>query len=288
MLSRRSAPTFVKRAGRATARTMGSLTAGARMLPGFLVVGAQRSGTTSLYRAITAHPAIVPPLFHKGVHYFDVNYHRGPDWYRGHFPVVALANRRAAPTRPLTFESSGYYMHHPLAPGRIASDLPGVKLVVLLRDPVERAYSAHRHEYARGFETVPFERALDLEPQRLADEVDRLRADPSYLSYSHRHHSYVDRGHYAEQLCVLFELFGRGRVLVRFSEDFFAEPERVYADILTFLDLPRRHPRGFERHNERPRAPMPDSVRNRLTEHFAPYDEALASLLGEVPAWRRR
>lgn len=257
------------------------------MLPGFLMVGTQRSGTTSLYRGITVHPAIAPPLFHKGVHYFDVNYQRGPDWYRGHFPVRALAYRRLAPARPVTFESSGYYMHHPLAPGRIAADLPEIKLVVLLRDPVERAYSAHSHEYARGFETEPFEKALELEPERTRGEVERMRADPAYVSHSHRHHSYVDRGRYAEQLTALFELFGRQRVLVHYSEDFFVEPERVYTDITDFLGLPRWQPPGFERHNARSRTPMPESVRRRLTDHFAPHDEALASLLGEPPAWHR-
>lgn len=285
-VSRRSAPPLVKRAGRATTRSLGTLTADARMLPDFLMVGTQRSGTTSLYRAVAAHPAVAPPLFHKGIHYFDVSYRRGPHWYRGHFPVRALANRRLALDHPVTFESSGYYMHHPLAPGRIAADLPGVKLVVLLRDPVERAYSAHSHEYARGFETEPFEKALELEAERLGGEVERMRTESHYLSHSHRHHSYVDRGQYAEQLKVLFDLFGRQAVLVRYSEDFFVEPERVYADITDFLGLPWWRPPAFDRHNARPRAPMAESVRRRLTDHFTPHDEKLASLLGEPPPWR--
>lgn len=280
MISRRDAPQWVKESGRSVARTAGRLSAGARTLPSFLLVGTQRGGTTSLFRALAEHPGTAQPNFHKGVHYFDVNYTRGLAWYRGHFPL-----RRGS--RP-AFESAGYYMHHPLAPERIAADLPGVKLLVLLRDPVERAFSAHKHELARGFETEPsFERALDLEPERLDGEVERIRNDPAYLSHAHRHQSYLDRGRYADQLEVLFKLFGRERVHVTFAEDFFTEPEPVYDAVIDFLGLPRWRPAAFERHNARPGSPLSPALRERLTGHFAPHDERLATLLGKVPPWRR-
>ncbi|MFB9838029.1 sulfotransferase domain-containing protein [Actinoallomurus acaciae] len=280
MISRRDAPQWVKESGRAVTRTAGRLSSGARMLPDFLLVGTQRGGTTSLFRALAPHPGVAQPTFHKGVHYFDVHYERGLSWYRGHFPL-----RRG---ERLAFESAGYYMHHPLAPERIAADLPGVKLLVLLRDPVERAYSAHKHELARGFETEPsFERALALEEERLAGEVERIRSEPGYLSHSHRHQSYLDRGRYADQLEVLYRLFGRDRVHVTFAEDFFAEPEPHYDAVLDFLGLPRWRPAAFERHNARPGSPLPAALRTRLVDHFAPHDARLAALLGEVPPWRR-
>lgn len=287
MIARSNAPQWVKETGRAVTRTAGRLTAGTRMTPDFLMMGTQRGGTTSLFRALAAHPLTAPPNYHKGVHYFDVNYHRGMGWYRGHFPVRAVTERRAEGTRPQAFESAGYYMHHPSAPERIAGDLPGVKLVVLLRDPVERAFSAHKHELARGFETEPsFERAVELEPERLAGEIERIKAEPTYLSHSHRHHAYLDRGHYAEQLEVLFRLFGRDRVHVEFSEDFFGDPEPAFGKILDFLGLPQWRPDSFDRHNARP-GDMPDAMRRRLREYFDPHDEKLAALLGTVPAWKR-
>ena len=154
----------------------GRLTHRVRMLPGFLIVGAQRCGTTSMYRTLSQHPAILKAVLHKGVHYFDTGYDHGLGWYQGHFPLRARAAlvRRATGEVPLTFESSPYYMFNPLAAERISRDLPEVKLLVLVRDPVERAYSAHAHELARGFETEPFERALELEDQRLAGEAERI------------------------------------------------------------------------------------------------------------------
>src|SRR5690606_6317559 len=174
---RSAVPPTVKRVIHTGSRTFGRLTSEARVLPDFLIVGGQRCGTTSMYRALAAHPAVLKAVLHKGVHYFDINYHRGLSWYRGHFPLQRTARAVAAHTgvAPLTFESSPCYMYRPLAAGRIAADLPWVRLIVLVRDPVERAYSQHAHEVARGFETErDFGRALALEESRLAGEVERL------------------------------------------------------------------------------------------------------------------
>jgi hypothetical protein len=270
-------------------RGVGRLTAGQRMLPSFLIVGAQRSGTTSMYRALSQHPAVLKAVLHKGVHYFDVNYGEDLDWYRSHFPLRASAARvrRRTGVTGQTFESSPYYMTHPLAPERIERDLPGVKLLVLVRDPVERAYSAHAHELARGFETEPFERALELEAERLAGETDRLIADPTAVSHHHQHNAYVTRGQYVDYLEPLAERFGRDRLHVVDSHDFFARPEPTYDAVLDFLGLPRgAHPQ-FDQHNARPRSSMREDVRARLDEHFAPYDARLGDWLGTPPSWRR-
>lgn len=290
-LNRSNAPRWVKRSGRRAARGLGLLTAGRRMLPAVLLAGGQRCGTTSLHKALIAHPVISGPVLHKGVNYFDVNYHRGMRWYRGHFPLLVNADRRAAAAGfavpPVAMESSGYYLYHPLAMARIARDLPGVKVVVMVRDPVERAYSAYKHEVARGFETESFERALDLEAERLAGEVERLRTEPRYESYAHRHHAYVERGHYVDQLQTVRALLGRDRLYVLESEDFFAAPARAYAEVLEFLGLPQWRPETFERHNARPGSDLDPRLRRRLEQHYEPYDERLAELLGHPPAWRR-
>jgi hypothetical protein len=281
----------VKRSAHAVSHTAGRLTVSGRLLPSFLIVGAQRCGTTSLYRALAQHPLVLKPVLRKGVHYFDTAYGKGPSWYRAHFPLKATAHRleRRYGLRPLAFESSPYYLFHPLAASRIVCDLPGAKLIVLVRDPVERAYSAHAHEVARGFETEPsFHRALELEPHRLAGEVERLCEEPHAVSHAHRHHAYVRRGQYAEQLARLEPMFGRGRMHVVDSGRFFTSPESVYDEVLEFLGLPRLGDPVFDRHNARPRAVgMPEAVRHALSEHFAPWDDKLEPWLGGTPSWRR-
>ena len=264
-------------------------TSRARILPGFLLVGAQRCGTTSLSRTLDEHPAVFSAVLHEEVHFFDVSYRRGMSWYRSHFPLLAVARRsgRAVGVTPVSFESSPYYMFHPLAAERIARDLPGVRLLVLLRDPVERAYSGHAHEVAHGFESEPFEAALELEPARLDGQAERIVADPGYFSYSHQHHSYMARGQYVDQLERLERHFGRDRLHVVDSGDFFTDPEATYDGVLAFLGLPNRGHPAFKRRNARPRSPLPNSVRSALDDHYRPYDERLAAWLGYEPSWRR-
>ncbi len=203
MVNRSAVPPALKRIAHAGSRTFGQLTAGHRMTPSFLIAGGQRCGTTSMHRALNQHPAILKAVLHKGVHYFDTDYDKGMNWYLGHFPLQRTA--RAIEDRlglsVLTFESSPYYMYHPLAVRRIATDLPEAKIICLVRDPVERAYSQHAHEIARDFEPErDFVKALALEPQRLAGEDEKLARDPSYYSHAHQHHAYRARGQYVDYL----------------------------------------------------------------------------------------
>jgi Sulfotransferase domain len=285
---RKAVPEVVRRTGRRAYVVAGTATAGMRIQPDFIMIGAQRCGTTSLFRALLAHPQVVRPTFHKGVNYFDLNYYRGSRWYRGHFPFREVARRRTEPYGgPCVFEASGYYLYHPFAPQRIAHDLPGVKLVVMLRDPAERAFSAYKHEYARGFEQETFERALELEDLRLTGEIERMGEDPRYESFAHRHHSYRHRGHYADQLERVFRYFSREQVYIIDSETFFAEPVGEYRRLLAFLGLRPAEPASFGQHNARPGAPMAVPMRRMLDDYYRPHNERLASLLGRDPCWAR-
>lgn len=282
-----------KRAVRNALMTVNRPTAGARMLPTFLIAGAARSGSASVFRALSEHPAVGHPFLRgsREVHYFDNNYGRGLGWYQSHFPFRAQMERAARAVgvqAPLAFESGIYYMFHPLAPERIKRDLPDAKLLVLLRDPVERAFSMHSHSVSFGYETETFERALELEDDRLAGEAERMVADPTYYSFSHQHHSYRSRGRYIEQLEHLEHVFGRDRVHVVDSMDFWATPVPAYDSMLGFLELPNVGYPDFQHMNARARpAAMPDPVRSALEEHYRPYNERLATWLGREPSWCR-
>ena len=189
-----------------------------RPLPGYLIVGAQKAGTSSLHSYLSQHSAVTVPVT-KEVHFFDHEFGRGTGWYRAHF------HRSAAGT--LAGESTPYYLFHPLAASRAAAVLPEARIVVVLRDPIDRAFSHHNHELALGFEQLPFEAALAAEEERLRGEEERLIAEPGYRSHAHQHHSYLRRGRYAEQLRRWIELYGSDRVLVLGAEDLFARPARA-------------------------------------------------------------
>lgn len=271
----------------------GLVTADARMTPTVLVVGAQRSGSTTLFRLLSEHPQLVRPTSVKGTGYFDDQHHRGPRWYRAHFPLRAVARLRERrlglpPGSVRAFEISGYYLVHPLAADRIARELPDAEVVALVRDPAERALSAHRHEQRRGFEALPFEEALDREEERTAGEVDRLAADPSATSPALRHHAYLARGRYAEQLQRFVDALGPDRVHVVDAGDFFADPREELRRLARCLGLREWTPSVVERWNPTSGDPLDPALRARLAQHFAGPDAALARLTGRTPSWRRR
>jgi len=163
-----------------------------------------------------------------------------------------------------------------------------VKLIAMVRDPVERAGSAHAYQVIDGYEKESFERALELEDSRLAGEAERLVAEPNYYSFNYQHFGYRIRGHYADQLERLEKHFGRDRIHVVDSDEFFANPGPVYDQVIDFLGLPDLGRPSFGKHNSRPRTPMPDAVRAALEEHYRPHDERLTAWLGHEPSWRHR
>jgi hypothetical protein len=279
---------ITRRTLRRAADRVGYRTAARRALPTMLIAGGQRCGTTTLYKALSEHPSFVGPTMRKGVHYFDLNFDKSLDWYRAHFPTTSslesVQHRTGDPV--VVGESSPYYLWHPMVPERIARTIPGVRVVVLLRDPVERAYSAHAHELARGYESEPFERALELEPERIAGQHEGLVSGELEHSNAHQHLAYVRRGEYITQLERMAAAIGRENLLVIDSADFWAEPEQNWPTVTSFLGL-SDHPVALEQHNARSRAPMSTELRSRLEEHYAPFDERLAAWWGRTPSWRR-
>jgi len=277
-------PTPVKHRVRAAQAVWGRSTIRFRILPQFLIIGAQRCGTTSLYKYLVQHPLVAAPPLGKGAHFFDMNYEKGEGWYRGHFPA-SLHRADDRLDRRITGEGSPYYLFHPCAPERVAGMLPGVKLIVMLRDPVSRAYSHYWHEVARSFESLSFERAIACEPERLAGEDERLRTQAGYTSFSHQHWSYLARGRYAEHLKAWYACFERGQLLVLSSREFFRDPDGAYAKVLEFLGLPPHRLARYEAFNPRDYPPMQGDLRRRLAEQFERPNAELFDLLDVGPDW---
>jgi hypothetical protein len=278
---------LARKAARWSAQAYARPTAGLRLLPDYLIIGAQRAGTTSLHRYLVQHPGVRTTLRTKGVHFFDTGYGRGMSWYASRFPTRltawSVARRHGVELR--TGEASPYYLFHPHVPARVAEHLPQVKLIALLRDPVVRAYSHYQHEVARGFETLSFEEAIEAEPARLVGETRRLLAGPLYNSFEHQHHSYLARGRYHEQLARWRALFDDRQLLVISSERFFREPEATFRRVLEFLELPAFAPDGFEKHNGYDYRRMGDAVHARLVEHYREPNRLLYESLGDDFGW---
>jgi hypothetical protein len=247
-----------------------------RALPDAVILGAQKCGTTSLHGYLVQHPGVIPPL-RKEVHYFDLNYPRGEAWYRAHFGRIGEAG--------LNLDASPYYLFHPAVPARLHALLPDARLVVLLRDPVRRAYSHYWHERAKGREKLEFEDAIAAEPARIAAAEAGLADGSLDRSADHQHFSYLARGRYAEQLERWLALYPRERFHVVRFEDLVKEPLARLNEVLAFLGLPAASRVDLEPRNTRRYPPMSADTEQRLREHFAPHNRRLEALLDRSFGW---
>ncbi|GAB4084278.1 hypothetical protein GCM10028784_09080 [Myceligenerans cantabricum] len=292
-LNSASLPAPVISAGRATIRGYGVATAWLRGGPDFLLVGGKRCGSTSLYYALLEHPRVMP-LFPsakllpkdnhtKGVHYFDTHHDRGSAWYRSHFPASV---RRSGGS--IVGEGSPYYLFHPLAAARAAREVPDARIVVVLRDPVQRAFSHYRERRREGAEPLAtFEEALAAEADRTAGEEERIVAEPGYRSYAHEQESYRAQGEYAPHLRRWLEHFPAERVHVLVAEEFYAAPQRACDGVAEFLGLaPAPLPDTAARPwNAAPSLDLRPALREELARHYAPFNEDLKALLNRDLPW---
>jgi hypothetical protein len=248
------------------------------MLPDYLIIGAGRSGTSSLYTYLRRNRH-VGRSSRKEVHFFDFNYHRGLGWYRRHFPTVRRkrsAERRHGPPF-LTGESTPYYLLHPHVPQRVHETLPSVKLIALLRDPAARAYSHYQLQRGYGNETLPFEQALERELESVGDGKDPTLA--------YRNFSYLARGIYADQLERWLSLFPRDQLLVLASEALFRDPASVEQAVCAFLGIPPRRVADYRQYNGLPYPKLSAATREFLSDYYRPHNRRLYELVGQDFGW---
>ena len=261
---------------------------GIRPPPDFVIVGAQRCGTTSLFRALNEHPAMMRNVINaKGIHYFGINYHQNYEWYLAHFATHAERYRHAARIgqSAIVGEASPYYLFHPAGAERMAQSIPDAKLIVLLRNPVKRAISHHLHMVWEGHEPlVDLDEALDCESARLQGVEERLLTDSCYVSRPHQHFSYVARGHYANQLKRLYKHFKKENVLVMTTEKLVSDSESSLSEIQSFIGLEPDPCIVLEKRNASSKfEPRPETL-ERLSEEFAESNKQLADIVDfEIP-----
>ncbi len=260
-----------------TLRKWRRATARWRALPGFIVFGAMKSGTTSLLHYLSQHPHVFAS-YKKEVHFFDLNYRQGVEWYRSFFPL-----RRTLGPGDAAGEASPLYIFHPPAPERIHRLLPEVRLVALLRNPVERAISQYFHEVRKGRETLDPMEALAREEERMRPALQRA----DFNSTEFIHCSYKSRGRYAEQIARYLEFFPREQLLVRSSEQFFREPSRVLDEVFRFIGVDADfRARDLEPRNvSSNRTRVDDRVYSYLNEYYRDENETLQNLLGLDFGW---
>lgn len=253
-----------------------------RSLPDFLVIGVQKGGTSSLHGYLKEHPKLRMSA-KKEIHYFDLNYTLGEKWYRSHFPLKKRwLSKKIGETTP-------YYFYHPHVPKRVFQLIPNVKLIVLLRNPIDRAFSLYRAHKYFNTETYTFEEAIQKEKERIEPELQKMLKDPYYLSPIHQKYSYLARGLYYKQFLAWFKYFDRSQFLILKSETFYTETAYVLEKIYDFLEVkgqPISKNRGYEVINKgKLKESMLPKTRASLVDFYQPHNEKLYNLLGVNFHW---
>ena len=261
-------------------------TSAIRVLPDFVVFGAQRCGTTSLYSYLVQHPDIYPALC-KEVNYFNNNYRKPRFWYRYYFPTIVhkLFVTKVKKKKFLTGEASIDYMYHPYAAKRLAETISDVKLIIVLRNPVDRAYSSYRHSVRLGVEDLSFEEALDNEGLRLEEEEKKIELDEDFFCVSRWFFSYLARGRYSEQMERVMLHFPRERICILRSEDFFRDPRVIVNQVLEFLGLSDFKPDVSIKYQSHSYEDMDPAVRKSLSVYYELHNRKLYELIGRDFGW---
>jgi hypothetical protein len=239
-------------------------------LPDFVVIGTQKGGTSYFYRLLTKHP-LVKRAAAKELHFFDNEFVEGVGWYRRCFSE----GKRVDGHRTITGEASPSYLFDPQVPERMAQVIPDARLIALLRNPVDRAYSHYQMEVRRGKEARTFEQATQ-------EEMTSVEGQGNTVDVPH---AYLRRGLYAEQLERFSFFANRERLLVVKSENFFARRLEILEGVLRFLRLPPFEPTLAPPAGRATYEPMDPGTRRRLEGFFAPHNERLYDLLSTDFGW---
>lgn len=255
-----------------------------RCLPDFIIIGSQKSGTSSLFAYLSQHPQL-HPAFRKEIHYFDGGlepgidtFKKGESWYRAHFPL-----RRPMGSDAKAYEASPLYIFNPLVAKRIYDLLPHIKLIAILRNPTERAVSHYFHERRKGRETLPIMDALLREDERMSSSTQQR----DYKSRAYVHFAYKGRGLYKQQIDRYLRRFHHNRLLVISSEMLFGDTSNSLRKIFEFVGVAGKvkvkdlKPRNVaENRNQVDRR-----VYAYLDNYFAPYNDELYQLIGQNFNW---
>jgi hypothetical protein len=260
------------------------LTAYMRLTPSFIIIGTQKGGSTSLYNYLAQHPHVSPSLV-KEISYFDLNFSKGDKWYRNHFPsYLHKAYIKQRYGREITTgEASISYLAHPDVPERVYNLLPDVKLIAILRNPIDRAYSHYQHRWRGNREARSFEEIIKIDKERLQHGWVNL---PKDVQLGHSFYSYLPRSLYVEQLKVWMKFFRKEQFLFLKSEDFFADTAKTVKQVINFLGLPDWELKEYPQYNAGGyKKSMADATRDELVEFFKPYNQCLYEYLERDFGW---
>lgn len=263
------------------------LTSFLRITPDLYLAGVQKGGTTSLYSWLIQHPQIIPAK-NKEIFYYSItgNYHKGDQYYRQFFAtkLYKRIHEFNIKKRAITLDATSNTFDSLEAPARILKDNPKARVIVLLRDPVARAFSHYKFSVKKGFEKATFEKALELEDKRISLAKENPLADPGH-NYVRQRLGYFNRGLYADHAKNWLNIFPTSQLLFVNSETLFKESSRTFNEITDFLGLDRYDGIKFQKWNEGSKEKMNDGTRQSLVERYKSHNERLFQIINQRYDW---
>ncbi len=265
-----------------------SLTHFLHVYPDYLIIGAAKCGTSSLHDYLLQHPNTGQSLT-KQIHFFDRYYNRKISWYKVSFPFVwtKFFTEKIKRRKFVTGEATPHYMTHPLAAQRASLIVPNAKIIVMLRNPVDRAYSHYHMEKAHNKEELTFEEAISQEPERIKDEIEEMLNNKNNSGRNYPHRAYIKSGEYLEQIKKWRDLFPQENFLFIDSAEFNKNPSKVYNDTLRFLGLSPYELEKYKKIRKRKYEKMNNQTRNKLVDYFRTHNKELFEYLNLKFDWDR-
>lgn len=261
-----------------------ALTGPIRVLPDFLIIGAKRCGTTSLFYHLPEHP-MISKSHHDNMGFFNDNFHLGVNWYKSFFPTIFVKNKFEKKFgKFLSFDVTSKYMEDECTANNIKKTEPDMKIIVILRNPVDRAYSQFHVSVKEQTEQMNFEDAVSKEIEKLKIEFNE-KSDEKLKKFPLENFHYIKKGLYAMQLKSWFRIFHRENILVLSTEEFEKNQDKIYKKIFNFLEIDDFKIKNQERMQKGHYPPMNTNIRNVLLDFFKPHNDELFSLIGEKFDW---
>ncbi len=263
-------------------RNLTYITSSIRILPSFIIVGAVRCGTTSLYYNICEHSCVLPASYDE-IGFFDSNYELGINWYKSMFPTKFKMKKIESKSGIcITGEDTPFYFWDKKSIERIKKDIPKIKLIILLRNPIDRAYSNYHLGVRLGSELLSFEDSIKKEIELLEKNND-IESDG--IEKFLRPRSYIAKGLYYHQIKYWYEVFSKNQILVISTENLEINPHQTLEQIFNFLGIPNEQIQNIQNRKVGNYQKMNKDTRQFLKKLFKPHNEKLFKFLEENFEW---
>ena len=265
-------------------RNINYLTSSSRVFPNFIIIGAVRCGTTSLYQNICEHPNVISAKQDE-IGFFDSNFHLGLDWYKSFFPKNdELQKVKEKEGFGITGEDTPFYLWNELACDRILKTIPDCKLIVILRNPVNRAYSNYQLSVRNGKENLSFAEVINIEKNQLVRDGIYLDNKINLEKFKHPRSNLV-KGWYYEQLKIWIEKFPQDQILIISTEELENKPQETMNIVFNFLKLPEYKMKQFQKLKFVKYENMNQETKQNLLKYFKPKNEKLFTLINKKFEW---